>query len=225
VAELASVSPYKAAGLLKHIKTQVREERRLWGKLEVPTGILDYLPKVHRQYLIKRGFNPNEIGTLWGVTGIGIHPDLAWRLFIPIYYKGDIVSWTTRLITDTTNEIRYRSAKETQERIPHKQLLYGEDYVRTSVIVHEGPTDVWKTGPGAVCTFGTGYKQTQITRLIKYPKRVICFDNEPTAQQRAKKLMNDLSCFPGETCNVLLDAKDAGSATEHEIKQLRKLLK
>ena len=107
----------------------------------------------------------------------------------------------------------------------HKELLYGEDYCRGSVIIHEGPTDVWRTGPGAVALLGTGFTDAQVLRLSHYGLRIVCFDSEPAAQRRANKLCSLLDGFPGETINVVLDSKDPGSATPKEIAKLRKLLK
>lgn len=194
----------------------------LRGKLVLPKWLGELLP-AHRRYLQSRGFDPERLVKLWGIQGIGNSLRLKWRIFIPFIHHGETVSWTTRSISD--EGVRYLSAKPEQEAIAaKKELLYGEDYVRHAVIVHEGPTDVWATGPGAVGTWGTGFSQAQVLRISKYPTRVICFDSERTAQKRAKDLCNALEVFPGRTMNVVLDAKDAGSAKPRELRQLRKLI-
>jgi hypothetical protein len=161
--------------------------------------------------------------SLWGLQGIGPTGDQAYRIFIPIKYRGEIVSWTTRSIRD--KGLRYLSASSEQERLPHKNLLYGEDLCFNVVIVVEGPFDVYRTGPGAVATFGTSYSREQLLKISKYPVRVICFDAEVQAQVQARKMVAELSCFPGKTYNVVLDSKDAGAASDKEIKALRKFLK
>jgi DNA primase len=158
---------------------------------------------------------------LWNAQGIGMSSQLPWRIFIPIELNGEMVSWTTRSINDYG--LRYISAKLTQESFPHKHLLYGEDYARHTVIIHEGPLDVWTVGPGAVGTLGTSYTRAQVVRMSKYLRRVVCFDNEPEAQRRARKLCDDLEPFEGETHNVILDAKDANTASAKEIRRLRRL--
>ena len=147
---------------------------------------------------------------------------LPWRLFIPFHIHGEVVSWTTRSIGQ--NGLRYVSASSDQEKVNHKSILYGEDFCRHAVIVHEGPFDVWRTGPGAVATCGTGFSRSQLLRLSNYPVRVICFDNEKQAQQRATELCDLLEPFPGETIQVTLDAKDAAEASDKEINQLRRFL-
>lgn len=188
------------------------------GKLVVPPGVSPLSP-AHRSHLSGRGFRAQEIADLWGVKGIGIASSLQWRLWIPITLNWEVVSWTTRALGE--NQLRYISASPQQEAVNHKHLLYGEEYCRYAVIVHEGPTDVWATGPGAVATLGMGFHRKQVLRLAKYPTRVICFDNEPDAQRRAKELCRQLMAFPGETYNVVLSGKDAASSPEEEIRELR----
>lgn len=191
------------------------------GKLILPKGIKK-LRSAHIRYLRSRGFDFLKIERIWQIRGIGMASRLQWRIFIPIIYRSQIVSWTTRTILRNPYIIRYLSASEKEESTPHHELLYGEDFARGAVIVTEGVFDVWRIGVGAVCTFSTGYSQKQIERIVKYPTRAICFDNEPEAQKRARKLVNDLSVFPGDTFNVVLDAKDAAEESGENIKRLRK---
>jgi hypothetical protein len=196
-------------------------ELKRTGTLRLPGGREPLLPQ-HRAYLAGRGFDPDELVRLWGLEGIGLGSlAYAWRVFIPIYSNDEIVSWTTRSISDK-HDRRYRTAPATDEAISCKKLLYGADYARAAVIVVEGPADVWRIGPGAVATLGTAITQAQVLQLANFPTRAICFDNEPAAQMRARRLSDALAGLPGETVNVVLDAKDAGSATGEEIQELRR---
>jgi len=198
-------------------------EIRTLGVLETPVGVEDLGP-AHRQYLRSRGFDADSIARTWGVRGIGISiPKFSWRLFIPIVHRGEVVSWTTRSISDRPDG-RYRSAAANQEKIAHKSILYGADLTTHAAIIHEGPIDVWRTGPGAVATMGTSYSQAQALAISRYSLRVICFDNEPTAQRRARALCDALRIFGGRTINVRLEAKDAAEASEEEIRDLRRLI-
>lgn len=183
------------------------------GRLVIPVGV-GPLQRAHINYLRGRGYT-RDVVPLWGAAGIGIAPRLGWRVFLPITHRGRTVSWTTRAISDNA-DMRYISASPEEEAINHKSILYGIDYVRHAAIVHEGPLDVWSVGPGAVATLGTSYTRAQVLALSRIPVRAICFDNEPEAQIRAARLVNDLAPFPGKTFNVKLDAKDASSATEDE---------
>ena len=212
---------YRAKSLLNKIIPSHTQKEKRRGKLILPKGV-GPLRHAHRKYLQERGFNWQEIERLWGVRGIGIAARLAWRLFIPIVYHGNVVSWTTRAICDHPNTPRYISASKNEESIPHHELLYGEDYVRNSVVVTEGVFDVWRIGPGAVCTFSTNYTTAQLLKISRYPVRVICYDNEPEAQKRAKRLANDLSVFPGDTYNIVLDKKDPAAEKQRNIDEIRK---
>lgn len=208
--------------LLKGFVPSHYKEEKLLGRLTIPNGV-DSLSQAHIKYLRGRGFHPNHIVQLWDIKGIGIASELSWSLFIPIYLHGKIVSWTTRSIADRGG--RYSSASRSQEAYHHKDLLYGGDYVRGSTIVCEGPTDVWRIGPGAVATLGLSYTTAQIYELGKIPRRTICFDRGKAAQDRAKKLAKLLCSLPGETQVVELESgEDPDTADSEELEQLRKVL-
>jgi len=196
-----------------------RERSRV--SLVVPAGIGPLLPK-HRRYLLERGFDPDRMESVWGVKGIGIAPRLAWRLYIPIFERNRQVSWTTRATGDKVVQ-RYISASAQEESKSHKEVIYGADMCHHSVVVVEGPTDAWAVGPGAGATFGTAFSSAQVRRLVDIPNRYICFDSSPEAQQRAEDLASQLSCFPGTTENIQLDAKDPGSASPKELRLLRRV--
>lgn len=215
--------PYKKVKKLLDTIERVRfeEEYKPPGKLVMPPGV-KALHSAHKKYLHNRGFDWKKIEYIWKVQGITISSRLSWRIWIPIHYRGEIVSWTTRTISNSKRITRYISASKDEEAIPHTELLYGEDFARHAIIVVEGVFDVWRIGQGAVATFGSGYSTRQLERIAKYPMRAICFDNELEAQKRARKLVNDLSVFPGDTYNITLDMKDAAEESRENIQRLRK---
>src|SRR3972149_5049872 len=105
-------------GDVERIRPTAKEQRR--GKLVIPpTGPLQ---PCHRDYLTRRGFHPDRVEQLWGVRGIGIAKRVSWRLWVPVHYRGEIVSWTTRSIGDGTS--RYVSASPEGGSMPLKALLY-----------------------------------------------------------------------------------------------------
>ncbi len=198
---------------------QFTPSRNLRQRLVLPKG-LGPLSPAHRDYLAGRGFDPDELVKLWGLRGIGLAAKLAWRIFIPATYRGETVSWTTRGITEA--EPRYLNASPEQEKMSLKSLLVGEEYVRNAIIVTEGPFDAIRIGPGAVSLCGIKFTQSQIARIAKYPVRVIAFDSDPVAQERARELCQELCGFVGKTSRVELDAADPGEATKREVTKLRK---
>lgn len=205
-------------GGLDPIRVGVADRR---GRLILPPGVGELGP-AHRRYLESRDLDPDEMVETWKLGGIGISDTLQWRVFIPIHYRREVVSWTTRAIGDVAHTDRYRGAKRTEESVPRDELLYGVDRAAHAVVVFEGPGDVWAIGPGAVATFGTGFSPAQIRQIAAFSVRAVCFDREPEAQRRARRLVAQLTPFPGETNLVTLDAKDAGSATPAERREIRK---
>ena len=190
------------------------------GILTLPKGIGELQP-AHIKYLKRRGFDPQVISTIWGVQGIGLASELAWRLFIPIHNeRGRVVSWTTRAMND--KGLRYVSASSEHESEPHKSLLYGAHLAQHAVVVTEGPTDAWAIGPGAVATLGLGCTQTQLERLSRYAVRCVCFDSSLDAQRRAELLCRQLSVCSGTTDAVQLESgEDPADADRAEILELR----
>jgi len=200
---------------------RVQESLRPEGRLRIPPDV-EALSRLHKSYLLGRLFDPDELAKLWDLRGIRISARLSWRIWIPIYHQGEIVPWTTRAIGAKVSP-RYMSASPDEERIHHKSILYGMDYVHHSVVVCEGPTDVWRIGPGAVATLGTSFTDSQVEQLSRIPIRVICFDSETTAQKRAGDLMSRLVGFPGETSIVEVESgRDVAEADKGEVDLLRK---
>jgi hypothetical protein len=200
------------------------------GTLVLPKG-LGPLLDCHRRYLEDRGFDGAELAERWRIQGLGQSGavttpagkriGLSWRIFIPIHYHGEVVSWTTRSISPDA-ELRYISAPADCEAMNHKELLFGADFCGHAAVVVEGPFDVMRIGPGCVGTCGTGFSRAQVLKLSGYLQRGVCFDSEPEAQKRARTLMRELSVFPGSTINIVLDSKDPGEASDEEIQALRK---
>ena len=171
-------------------------------------------------YLRSRGFNLEYLESIWGVRATGPFSSLPFRAFIPIYLGRKAVSWTARAACG--QEPRYRNAGPLEKTVDEKSLLFGAQFVKGTAIVTEGPLDAIRIGRGAVATLGVGYTTAQVDRLASIWRRIICFDNEAKAQRRAEKLAEQLMVFPGETIVVNIDAPDPGSASEQEVKQLRR---
>ena len=221
-AALAMLTGTRVGAMVEFMEGAVYEPApvRKTGTLALPVGRGVLLPG-HRMYLTRRGFNPARMAALWGVEGLGQVGRLRWRLFIPIHHHGEIVSWTTRSVNPKEPR-RYISAAEDQEAVPHKQILYGADYARHAIIIHEGPLDVWATGPGAVAVCGTAYTPAQLAAMARYPVRAVCFDSEPVAQERARGLAAALSVYPGTTHNITLTTgADTAAAEPGEVAELR----
>ncbi len=224
---ITGLSKREAQKLIDQLDFVTVTEERKTGKKVVYPDALGKLQKAHKLYLKKRGFDWRQLQQLWEIQGIGGWGKLPWSIFIPVIFQGRTVSWTTRAIGSKIKE-RYQNAKIEESIMFIKNILYGLDYVRDTCIIFEGPLDVWRVGPGAVSVLGIKYTQKQVELLAQIPKRYICFDNEPLAQKRAKKLMNELGALEGETYLIKPDkndAKDIDSAGEREINILKRLIR
>lgn len=188
----------------------------------LPKGLAP-MQEAHRKYLRSRGYDPDELERRWSLQGLGLEAgELRWRIFIPVILHGKTVSWITRSISDKEVARRYYTATKKQEVYFHKDLLYGIDYARYSIVIVEGVFDAWRIGPGAVATFGTRVSDAQIVQIASFQERYICFDKG--AERYSQRLVNELSLYPGKTYEVQLNAKDPGSATQKELKKLRRLI-
>lgn len=218
--ELTGLPKRKVWGLLEREESYQTYARQGNTALKVPFGVGELLP-AHRDYLERRDFDPDALAKDWGIRGIGPVSErgLEWTLYIPIIFSGETVNWVTRTLKNEGK--RYHACPAEWEKVPRNHLLYGEDKCSHTIIVVEGPTDAWRIGTGAVGTFGTSYSHAQLWKLGKYPRRTVCFDNEPPAQMRARGLCTELTAFLGTTHNVLLSAKDPASADTTEIQELR----
>lgn len=178
IEEPSSLSPKKS-------KSNITE-----FSLPAGTGPMEYR---HKNYLLNRIFDFEKLETLWKLQGTGPYGDYKFRIIIPIFQDEKLVSYQGRDITDRA-KLRYKACPRDKELIHHKHCLYGLDNIpRTTVVVCEGVTDVWRLGPGAVATFGITWTKQQLTRLRKFEQIFIFYDSGKAAQIQAQKMANELS--------------------------------
>jgi hypothetical protein len=182
------------------------------GRLKLPTGCGPLLP-AHQQYLKKRGFDPAELEEVWGLMGTGAASNRPWSLVFPVKEDFETVSFFTRKLHDKGT--RYLSAKPEDEAVSAKELLFGEDFAVNAVCV----------GPGAIATMGLSVSSSQVRRLTKYRRVVVCFDSDDDAQRRAEVLCGRVATFGVEVVNVRVSGKDACVSPEDEIEEIRELLR
>ena len=197
-------------------------KKKARGKLTLPSGSQP-LASPHKKYLKKRGFCPEELEDIYGLLGTGQASTRPWSIVFPIKVDWETVSFFTRKLHDRGT--RYLSADPKDEAVSAKELLFAEDMAVNAVCVCEGAFDAMRIGPGAVATMGMSVSAAQIHRLTRYRRVVVCLDNDKDAQRRAEILCGRVATFGVEVLNVQLSAKDAAVAPEHEITEIRRLLK
>ena len=215
VAALLSIPNNKARLIIEEYKSSPRfqlvEKEKVYKntKLELPFGS-GPLKEKHKTYLKRRNFDPEKLEILFNLKGTNHLGDYNFRIIAPIYYQNKLVSYQGRDITGKS-KIRYKACKLSEEIINHKNIFYNIDSIDKKCIIVEGITDVWRLGPGAVCTFGIKFTMEQVKLLKGYKEVFIFFDSDPQARKQAQKLAG--YCDPFNKSVELLEIKrgDPGS--------------
>jgi DNA primase len=181
----------------------------------------------HKQYLRRRGFDPDALESEYGLQGTGPLGSCKHRIVIPIVRQGTTISYTARDITGKA-AARYKTCPGDIETHPAKQWLYHLDrrIGADRILVVEGPTDVWRMGPGTVATMGISWTWAQAELLSKFARVFVLFDPEERAQRQAQSLVDALRFLSveAEIADPVGGAEDPGSMTEGQVKSLRKWL-
>jgi len=100
----------------------------------------------HGKYLRKRNFDIRKISKDWGIQGTGPIGPYKFRIIIPIYFNGKLVSYQGRDITGRS-DLRYKACPIEKEVIHHKHIVYGIDHVtnKKAIIVEIRRQLKWKT--------------------------------------------------------------------------------
>jgi hypothetical protein len=186
-----------------------------------PAGI-DNLSRIHTDYLISRGLDPDEVITQWHARGSqgGAAPLYANRIYAPLVYKGEEVSWQGRAVS-RQNAVRYVTCPDALEVVPSKSLVYGWDLISSGkALIVEGLFDVWKGGPGCVHTFGVAWTASQLRLLSSLRTAVVAYDAEPQAIRAANDLAESLSGLGVKAAVLQLDQKDFGAMPVEEARAI-----
>jgi hypothetical protein len=184
------------------------------------------LSKVDRKYLLSRKFDPDYLIEKYGIKSGGIAGTWKFRIMIPIYFDGKLISYQAR---DTTGKQipRYKNCSIEQSIIDPKRVFYNMDNCKGNrAIVVEGVFDAWRLGDGFIASFGTSLSAGQIKLLAsRYKNVVFLFDPEAEAQRRARKYGALLSSLGLEVDVVDTELPyDPGDMTEGDANNLRKEL-
>lgn len=201
--------------------------------LTLPTDT--FIP-AERKYLKSRGFSPKYLNEKYHIVGGGISGDWKFRIIIPIYYNGKLMSWTGRSILPKDklkklNIPRYKNLSIEKSVMNPKELFFNLDNCNGSeVVLTEGAFDVLRYDGEAICSLGTELTEGQIKLLSeRFQKVFILFDNEPEAQEKARKFGLRLSSMGVEV--EIVDAfgdfgkNDMGECLPEEIEKIKKFIK
>jgi len=193
------------------------------GKLTLPQYLLDDLPLPHRNYLIKRGFDPDLLIKKFGLKAVyNIGDDkYRFRIIAPVIINRKPVSFVAAATIRKDGIIPYLNCTPEEAEIPINRCLYNYDSIKDTAVIVEGISDVWRMGDGFVATFRKGMTLEQIDLLrMKKPKRVlVMYDSD--AINQAKALAEKLcGLFPDVGIYELFEG-DPGGLTVEEAIELR----
>ena len=236
VMEIKSCSLKDAKEIFKSISKGDFYEENIVEKtdltLKFPKNATKIFPKQHLKYLKKRGFNPNRIIRDFDLYACGFdNQDYKFRIIIPIYQMGKMVSFTTRDITGRA-DIPYKTAKPSESLIRPKECIFNIDTIRPGkdLILTEGPFDVMKFGQGAICFLGVKLTDERILQLSNkmIDRLFIIYDNDPmtkTGQKSSKRIFEVLKFHIRKIVVVSLNKhKDLGQMSFDEIQELKRSL-
>jgi hypothetical protein len=194
-------------------------------KTVLPQESTKPFPKLHIDYLEKRGFTPpshfiQKYKLQAGYT-IGKY---KFRIIIPVFMNRKLVSFTSRDITGIQSP-KYLSAS-LKEGGNIKETIYNYDTITqdSDVILVEGPLDAWKLGSETCSFFGVTYTAKQIIALKNKNIRnlFILFDNNPAGRRGAKEIANVLSPLVKKTEIITLtNVEDPGELSLEDAQILK----
>ena len=195
-------------------------------RLDFPKLASKDFPRSYLTYLLNRGFDPDALIAKYDLYAGGRIGDYNHRIIIPIYYKRNMVSFTSRDITGLS-DIPYIHSGINKSIIDPKRLIYNYDNVKIgkTIIVVEGVFDVWRIGEGAVCIFGTEYTWEQIEMILdKEPIRIIIlFDAD--AADKGRSLANQFSGIGiKDVKNFIIDRDDPDKLDKADLVRIRKMI-
>lgn len=135
------------------------------------------------QYLRSRDFDPVQIGKNYNVhwCSASVRKICQDRLIIPVYHNRKMVGWQARAIYECDWKKSPFPKYYTAPGTPRRNVLYNFDNAKKfkTIVVVEGPTDVWRFGPQAVSTLGAALtvpQQLMISKHFANMSGVLLFD-------------------------------------------------
>lgn len=238
LSRILNISVEKAKNLIQEyagptvtIRKKAEEPRVSIFPIKFPQPYFEHLNEAGKKYLEGRGFDPEKLEKRWKLkqTGpVSFLDKIAYgnRIIIPIHWDRQLVSFQTRDITGKSDK-RYLACPMKREVIHHKYIVYGKEKEwskHPALIVVEGVADVWKLGTAAVATFGTAFTMEQVLTLSRiHNKFFIVYDNEPQAQQQARKLAVKLKALGKKVFVEIVDT-DPGDMKLYDARHFVKTL-
>ena len=182
------------------------------------------LSKLARGYLKKRGFkNINSLKNDFDLCSISPYNQMGARIYIPIFGANkQAIAYTMRYVGNRKGAPRYLNCPKGEQVASKTSILYGEHLIKgDTVIVVEGPCDVWKLRGYAVATLGVGFSEAQLCQLSVYNRVIVLFDADKPGQVAGASLAEELSVLGvPKVERWVLESGDPGDMSDDEIKEI-----
>jgi DNA primase len=231
IQQIDSCSMSKAESTaLKFVSTDfshlIKKERKHAETTLYPTGTGDTFLPIHDNFLARRRYDRKFIQQRYDILAVGpTCDDWKFRIIIPIFLDGELVSYVGRDCTDKA-DIKYKNVPAERCTRQVKDCVYGIDTLKQGGvgIIVEGVFDAWRLGKYALPTFGTQYTTNQLALVArkKLSKLYVCFDQD--AHTKGDELAHTVSSVCNDVELILLDEGDPDDLTEDEVWELRREL-
>lgn len=187
----AIITSIKEDLVLEDIKERIPAQ-----KLIFPPGITTNFPRIFREYLKKRNFNPRELISKYKLRTCYRFGKYSYRIIIPIFKDNKLVSWTSRDITNNA-ESKYMSATVEESIAKPQDLIFNFDSVKPGedAFLVEGPFDVFRFGDNSFAFLGLKINANRLRQIAL--KRIrnlyIFYDNDLPGKNASKYVANTIA--------------------------------
>lgn len=201
-----------------HVKTTVEpgEEVVEWNKkiteVELPLNTYPVSEwRMASNYIKNRGLSPFN-NSIYCTTHLSNYP---FRIIIPIYYEGKLISWQGRTYMD--QEPKYLNLSDHKQRFPMKQTFYNWTLLEEEVVLCEGIFDVWSgkllyPELHFIASFGKQLTERQLSMLSSRKKVWLALDKEAGTRKEVRKIRKQLTTMGVEVENLDFEGNDLNDA-------------
>ena len=192
--------------------------------LVYPTPFQETIPEPHRQYLLSRNFDPDLLTKKYGLKFTYNTGAYRFKIIAPIFIDGKAVSWIAADVIRKRSLAPYIKCPLEMSIVSANSCLYNIDSAKTTAILVEGITDVWRCGDGVVASMTKSITPEQILLLEQKGIKKVFVMYDSDAVNSAKKTANKLSGL-FETEVIELSEGDPADLSSEEVSEIRNLLK
>ena len=177
----------------------------------------NYLAKAARNYVRKRGFDPDELSKSgWGY---GTKGKYFGYLIIPYTQHGKLVYFNARLFMG--NGPRYNNPDTTESGIGKSFIIFNRDalYMYRSIYLCEGAINAQTMGERGIASGGKAISRYQINEIIKSPVKHVIIIFDPDAKIQAVDLALQLVSFKKVKVIFLPEGKDCNDLGREKVLQ------